>query len=345
MAERKNGKSKSSSPRKPSRLRAWLKKRPDGESTPGVGRAVLWAVLVALFGIGGVVGMRELRDQVLRDRYRGRRGSAWVGLTHVPKWMPKSLARQIAGELTPPKATLADPDLARKVYERAQANPWVRAIRRVEVRPNPGRPGGIVHTHLTYRRPLARVREGEKYLYVDAEGFRLPETQVPLWVVTLQDRGGKVARQVSYTARGDVPEAWRAGARRIHYVVIDGVRTSAPPPGWKWSADDLQAGLRLVELVRARPYYPQITLVDVRNHDGRITRNQPELRMYAQVGRGPATDIRFGRFPAPGGGDYIISPRRKLSYLDEYAAENGGLVAGRNSYLDLRFDELHVSVN
>ena len=109
--------------------------------------------------------------------------------------------------------------------------------------------------------------------------------------------------------------------------------------------DDLLAGLRLVQLVGTRPYYAQISLVDVRNHACRITKNEPELRMYAQVGQGKATDIRFGRFPAPGGGDYIISPQRKMSYLDDYVADHQGWLAGRHSYLDLRFDELHVSLN
>ena len=168
---------------------------------------------------------------------------------------------------------------------------------------------------------------------------------MPNWVVSLQDRRGKIVRQVSYLCQAEVPAAWRRAARRIHYVVIDGVRTPPPSPGGKWIADDLAAGVQLVQLVRRRRYYAQITVVDVRNHAQRITRNEPELRLFAQIGRGRPTDIRFGRFPAPGGGDYVVSPRRKMSYLDRYAAGHAGRLAGINSYLDLRFDELHVSIN
>ena len=49
--------------------------------------------------------------------------------------------------------------------------------------------------------------------------------------------------------------------------------------------------------------------------------------------------------PIPGGGDYVVSPERKLSYIDQYVARNGGRLAGINTYLDLRYDQLHVSIN
>ncbi len=100
----------------------------------------------------------------------------------------------------------------------------------------------------------------------------------------------------------------------------------------------------MLRLVHNKPYANQITAIDVRNFAGRISRAEPHLRMYAQVGQGGSTDIRFGRFPLPGG-DYVISPERKLSYLDEYAEDHGGQLAGLNRYIDLRYDELHVSIN
>jgi hypothetical protein len=315
------------------------------------GRRRRLAVLAA-WGIGGALlvalalaAMPALRDRILRKQYAGPKGRARVRLTRTPRWMPEALAREIVADVTPPNANLADSHLAENVYRRAVANPWVRRVCQVRVRPNAEAPGGIVETSLDFRRPAARIRNHTRYLYVDAEGYRLPASQVPQWVVTFHDRRGKMVRQVSYLTRTAVPAAWRPHARRIHYVTIDGVTTGPPPPGWQWTGDDLAAGLRLVRLVNARSYRAQITLIDVRNHAGRITRNEPELRLYAQIGRGRPTDIRFGRFPAPCGGDYIISPQRKLSYLDEYVAAHGGRLAGVNSYLDLRFDQLHVSIN
>jgi len=259
--------------------------------------------------------------------------------------MPRSLAEEVLRDLTPPDASLADRHLAQKVYERAEANPWVRHVEQVQVLPAADGTGGAVRTSLQFRRPVARVRWDSQYIHVDTEGVRLPVSQVPTIVVTLRDSRGAMLRQVCYLCIEEVPRPWRPLAQRIHYVTIDGVASSPPPPGWAWPGDDLAAGLRLVHLVRARPYHAQITVIDVRNHAGRITKNEPDLRMYAQIGRGRPTDIRFGRFPAPGGGDYVVSPQRKMSYLDEYADRHGGRLAGVNSYLDLRFDQLHVSIN
>jgi hypothetical protein len=328
----------------PSRLRRWWA----GLAPPRRRRlaaAAVKAVVVVSLVVAGVAVLRVLRSPVLEKRYGGPQGAAAVQLSRAPQWMPQSLAAEIVHDVTPPDASLADCRLAEKVYQRAAANPWVRRVCKVQVHPNPGRAGGVVRTDLEFRRPAARVRQGARYIYVDDDGHRLPITQVPAYVVTFQDSRGRIVSQNCYLSLKEVPTSWRAAARRIHYVTIDGVASTAPPPGWKWTSSDLGAGLRLLELVRTRPYYAQITLIDVRNHAGRAARQEPELRMYAQIGTGRPTDIRFGRFPAPGGGDYVISPQRKLSYLDEYAAEHGGRLAGINSYLDLRYDQLHVSIN
>ena len=41
----------------------------------------------------------------------------------------------------------------------------------------------------------------------------------------------------------------------------------------------------------------------------------------------------------------MVSPERKISYLDQYAEDHGGNLAGVNRYIDLRYDELHVSLD
>ena len=93
-----------------------------------------------------------------------------------------------------------------------------------------------------------------------------------------------------------------------------------------------------------KPYANQITVVDVRNYGSRISPDEPQLRMYAQVGGGGVTDIRFGHFSAGRGGDYNVAQTRKMSYLDDYVSRQKGRLAGVHSYLDLRYDELHVSL-
>jgi len=311
----------------------------------GIARALVWLVVGALFAVGAVAGLQTLQQRVLQARYNAPTGRAFIRVAEAPQWMPVSLAQEILRDITPPSPSLADPKLAQNVYDRAMANPWVRRVQQILIRPSAKGPGGVVDVFLEFRRPLARIHTEATYIYVDAEGYHVPMGQVPMYVIALQDQNGKFTRQVCYMSRGEIPRDWTPAARKIHYINIDGVAALAPPPGKRWPGDDLLAGLRLVQLVGTRPYYAQISLVDVRNHACRITKNEPELRMYAQVGQGKATDIRFGRFPAPGGGDYIISPQRKMSYLDDYVADHQGWLAGRHSYLDLRFDELHVSLN
>jgi len=330
-------------PRRPSRFRQWWTNA-DPERHRGGIIILGWALLGILVAVGVVSGMKTLQKRIIQKRYAGEKGAAAVRVTSVPSWMPASLAQDITDRITPQDASLADPELAAKVYRLAQGNPMIRKPTRVEVRPNANRPGGVVEVGLEFRRPFARVRAGADYIYVDVEGVCLPVTQVPMYVLSLQNRDTRAVRQICYQAPGEIPEPWRASARRIHYVTIDGVQTAPPPPGWKWPAKDLNAGLKLIELVIARPYYAQITVIDVRNYACRITRNDPELRMYAQIGRGRPTDIRFGRFPVPGS-DIVINPREKVRRLDDYAATHGGRLAGINTYLDLRYDNLHVSVN
>jgi hypothetical protein len=237
-----------------------------------------------------------------------------------------------------------DPRLAPEVYRRAEANAWVRRVNRVSKHRYGNAPGGYVEVSADLRRPLARVLRSDGFhVYVDAERFVLPDVQVPRWVATVAPEGGKPARQVCYLSNAEIPHD--QGLAEIHYITVRGVEGDPPAPGQCWQGDDLTEGLKLVQLICTRDYANQITVVDVRNYGGRISRNEPHLRMYAQVGRGRRTDIRFDRFPIGGGADYVVSPERKLQYLDNYVAANGGRLAGVHEYLDLRYDHLHVSIH
>ena len=104
---------------------------------------------------------------------------------------------------------------------------------------------------------------------------------------------------------------------------------------------ELQPGT--VKLLLGRHYARQITVVDVTNHGGRVTSGAPEIKIFAQVGRDRPTEIRFGRFPTEG--DWVVTPAEKLANLDAYVKTNNGQLAGVNEYLDLRYDEMHVSIN
>jgi len=290
-----------------------------------------------------VLCMKLLERRVMGGRGPAAVRSVRVRLAKRPAWMPAALAERITASLDLSQTNFQTPALATEAYRRAMANPWVRKVHRVVKRRTDDPQVGIVELHAEFRKPVARVAVGTNYVYVDAEGFVLPADQVPQWVVTIPASGDSPGRQLCYLRREDVPRG--APVTGIHYILIDGVVEPHPPVGQRWEGEDLIEGLKLVRLISARPYANQITVVDVRNHAGRISRNEPHLRMYAQVHRGQPTDIRFGRFPAPVAGDYVVSPERKLSYLDDYVADHGGQLAGLNSYIDLRYDELHLSIN
>jgi len=306
-------------------------------------RRAAWVAVAVVLAGGVVLGMKALERRVLSTPRGGAPCIVRVRLTERPGWMPVSLARRVADSMVPLAADYKAPALTATVFRLAEACPWVRRVDRVHKRRTNDPRIGIVEVTASFRKPLARILLEHEYAYVDSEGVRIPGEEVPHWVATVPGRTGEAPRQVCYLHKDETPP--HLDVKGIYYIAIDGVAEPAPPVGQKWAGRDLAAGLQLVGLVCTRPYANQITVVDVRNHAGRINPNEPHLRMFAQVGRGRPTDIRFGRFPAAGGGDYVVAPEKKLRYLDDYVADHEGLLAGLNSYLDLRYDRLHVSLN
>lgn len=300
------------------------------------GVLLAWAVLVAGVGLGVVAGFDAMERYVQAQRRDIAHVRYGVELVDLPKWLPPTLNRLILSQVTPEGLAFEDDSLCETVHRRAVACPWIGEVAEVRrVRLGEGR--GAVRVHATYRRPVARVRYQQRTYYVDVDGVVLPYEQVPKWAT-------RVDGHVRYFV---YPDAVPAGLvpLPIHFILIDGVATCPPVEGEVWQAEDLRAGLRLVRLMLGKPYANQITVVDVRNFRERVSSMEPELRMYAQQGRGRPTDIRFGRFPHPDGGDWVISPDRKLRYLDEYVADHAGRLAGNHEYIDVRFDELRVSMH
>jgi len=323
---------------RPSRLSLWWRGQ-SHQRRRALTRSIVWVVAGAAISLTVVLGMRRMERKVLSLRRPGPT-SVDLKLLATPSWMPASLQRHIAAALVPAPEQSDDAHLSEKVYQRALAHPWIREVRIVRRRPGEHRNTVTLEVEATFRRPIARIVAGGATAYVDADGVRLPSDGVPRWVARVGRRGGR-RRQVCFLHRGQVPSGVRV--KPVHYILIDGAAQPAPPVGQPWRGQDVASALKLVRLLARRPYTNQITVVDIRNHAGRISPTKAHLRMYAQLRRGGATDIYFGRFPRPGG-DFVVSPARKLSYLDEYVARHRGRLAGLNAYLDLRYDELHVSV-
>ena len=308
-------------------------------------RPLMWAGLTVLLGGVAVGALHVLEGRVLAGRTASVPAETRIKLAARPNWMPESIAAQIAATFLPPSAKYYDKDLPDDVRRRAAANPWVRRVIRVEkylADPAKHPRVAIVEVEADFRMPVARVPAAPSFACVDAEGVRLPSEQVPKWASTSRARPGGTPQTTFYLTRDESPPG--RALSRVHYVVVDGVTAPPPPLGQRWEGDDLAAGLRLVALISSKPYAWQITAVDVRNYGGRESQSEPHLRMYAQTGRTRRTDLRFGRFRAPEG-DYNVRQGDKMSYLDEYVADHNGQLAGVNRYLDLRYDELHVSID
>lgn len=321
------------------------KKKPSDKSSSGprvirrLARPLGWALVTVTIAAVAALGFSVLEGRVLTGLAGGAPTEVRAQIVSRPEWMPEALASQIAAELIPPGARYFDLDLTDRVRSRAAANPWVGQVLRVTKRRSDEPNVAVIDLDAVFRMPVAKTKATWGFAYIDAEGFRLPADQVPQWAGnTLEDTTG----QTFYLSRQDVPHSRRLS--RIHYMIISGAGSPLPAVGQKWQGHDVSAGLELVKLVATKPYAYQVTEIDVRNFGGRIDPAEPHLRMWAQAGRSHRTDIRFGRFPMPGG-DYVVSPQRKMSYLDEYVEDHSGHLAGVNRYLDLRYDELHVSVN
>ena len=298
------------------------------------------ALAVAAVAAVIVFGMLAMEHHVLARRTTGP-SEFRLRLASRPEWMPESLARQLVAELTPPDSGPSDADLPEKVYRAAEANPWVRKVTRVRRHASDDPNVAIVELLAEFRKPIACIQTPHGPEFLSADGTLLPTGQVPRWVARFRHADGS-QRQVCFANRQAVPPGVRA--RPIHYIKICGVKADPPEYGQKWPGEDLDAGVRMAALVAEQPYANQIAVADVRNYAGRMMKQgEPHLRYYAQVGRGETTDIRFGRFSAPGG-DHNVQTERKLSYIDSYVARHKGRLAGLHSYIDLRFDELHVSV-
>ena len=332
-------KSKTSAGGEPGRLRRWWNGL-DAERRRAVRRHVAWTVLALALLAGGAFGLKVLEAQVL-TRVRARPPvAARVELVDAPAWMPAALRRHLREQLAPARGAFFDADLSRRLYDRAAGLPWFRGVRHVEKELTDDPDLGRIRLWAAYRRPYALVRHGTTSQYVDREGVVLPDAYVPRW----QAAGEAPA---TFLRRAAAPAGTRL--RPIHYILIDGVVAEPPPePGQRWGGADLQAGLRLVEWIREAPYWRQVTVVDVRNHDHRQDRRlggplRPELvlKAYDDSNRaGGFTTIVFGSFPRPGG-DYVVAPARKRAYLDAFVRRHGRL-AGAADTIYLVYDQLRT---
>lgn len=246
-----------------------------------------------------------------------------IVFTHRPAWMTDLVLHELAESFRPDETpSVFDRDALVRVNRRLKSNAWIGKVR--EVRRVYGESAGdIIEIDCDFRAPLALVRDGDAYWFVDAKGVKLPEKfsekELPLLIY----------------AKG-----------KVNLRVIEGVRNAAPRlAGQLWPGDDLAAGLGLAEKLNGQPFADDVIRINVANYAGRIDAREAHLvlgtrlRLRDREGHeaGPFTEVRWGR-PWNASDAFIeVKPERKLEAM-RLAVEKYGRVDALQPWIDLRFD-------
>ncbi len=304
-------------------------------------------IVIVITAVGGaVMGMIFLENHVLTATAAApgacEPGNYQVQLVDVPSWAPATLVKEIEQSLRDGGMSFNDRNLTGEICDRASRNPWISKVNRVE-KHNAADGQYVVTVRAEFRRPVAKVlhSDGMTESYVDTEGVRLPLDNAPQYYVKVTDDGNNV-RYIYFADETQAPRNYRL--YRQHYITIYGVKAPCPAVGEKWPGEDLADGIRLVELLSTRIYANQFSIVDVRNYYGEGGKYEPRLIVYAQVGDGKTTLVKWGQFPSDDAPP-VVSPQRKMANLDEFVQKNNGMIAGTYDWLDLRYEYLIPSRN
>jgi hypothetical protein len=234
------------------------------------GRVLLGLSLAAVLA-GAVLGALEVKREVEASERFFLDGWS-LDLGELPEWVTPEIEAQLgaidlgaAGE----RLSLFQKGVLRRLGERLESSPWVRAVTRLKIfYPTPRRPG-IIDARLTLRVPVALVEAGGMYYLTDGEGLRLGEPY------------------------RTVPRAW------FGVPVVTGAREPLvpPPPGGLWGARDVLEGVHIARILyeaaihRDFPERP-IEAIDVSNVDGRRNPRESEVALLSegrlfQWGRSP----------------------------------------------------------
>lgn len=129
-------------------------------------------------------------------------------------------------------------DLCRRIGTALETSAWVERVREVRRLAD-----GSVVIRCAYRTPAALVQSEGAFYMLSADGIRLP---------------GRYGYHPSL-------------------VLIQGAASMPPDEGAKWPGEDIEAGIKLVRLLKEKPFFDQITGVLVHNFGGRRNRQEPHI--------------------------------------------------------------------
>lgn len=280
------------------------------EDSAAIRRGALVAVIVAVVGAAGVLGLRRLEGHV-HALNRFEQVQLWVYWEDCPDFLQSNANAHILRALEHEIAltasdTVLDEGLAHRVAE-SLSRPsigWVKQVKRVIVRPD-----GRISILCDFREPAAYVAMGRTCYLVDSEGVRLP---------------GEYAVEDCESSR---------------LLMIRGVAETQPDVGQPWIGDDLSSGLRLVSMLYQQPFRDQVASINVENFGGRVSPRQPHLVMATNR---PGSRIWWGRPPNDENG-IENTARQKLALLQQLYSEYGRIDINQ-PFIDVRTYPNSVSI-
>jgi len=270
------------------------------------------AALVVMVSLGAVVvGLKYLESYVNRlPVFTSSEVKAC--LETRPEWMSEDLAREILIDSFKPIHEVLvqmhrdgrDADMPQVLATQLSKNAWVNKVMWVR-----RGYGGRMVINCTFREPTALVNMTEWCYLIDGDGFPLP---------------GKY----KYTALSG-----------CGMMEINGCSGSAPPAGQKWTAEDLQAGLRLAKVLATVPFRSQIKAIDVSNFKGR----RDNAACWITLLTDRDTQIKWGK---PVGEERGLenTTAQKVALLAGVYCTHGHISMGR-AYVDVRRSPTQVDLS
>ncbi len=251
-----------------------------------------------------VVGMYMLRENVRSSSTKPAGESVRVRLVDPPEWLLSGIADKIIADIQSAikDGGASDGYLAKDVSDAAAQNPWIAKVHKVTRQKD-----GTVLVQADFRCPFALVifrpmGPGDVRV-VDSDGVVLP---LSLRMVNARD-----------------------------FVRILEITTDPPPAGEKWDSKPLADALKLLNLIKDKPYISLINPIEIK-----IINDRVHLTMYAPAGGGRRTKILFGRFPVDDL-DYCVSPAGKIANLDNVVADNADVFDGIEQ-IDIQHDDAYT---
>jgi len=176
-----------------------------------------------------------------------------VELGNPPAWVNKEgwANRVLRSVVLPEDAQRTDSRLLANVAEQMAEGGWVSNVNRVTHETD-----GTIRIDCEYRRPIAMLLVNDRYVPVDKDGFRLPE---------------------SYQEKSVTESSG--------WLRVVGVRAQMPEVNDKFVEDDALAAIELARLISEQDFAPRITSINIENFRGRIDRHKSHIYLTPRGGR------------------------------------------------------------